>query len=1029
MRDRFWPVGLCFLLSGFAALIYQTAWTRQFAFVFGTSELAVATVLAAYMGGLALGSWFASRYVGRVSRPVLVYGLLEGGIALAALAVPFAIRASQAVFVAVLGGRPDLPPSGGTAQAAYFLLSSFAILLVPTALMGATLPLLARHVVHSAGQIGSRIGALYAINTAGAVAGTLAAAFWLLPAFGLAVTVGAAVAVNAVVLAIAVAVARRAPPVAVEADAAAAAAGPRRHWILPAILVSGAVSFTYEVLWFRLLSHLLGGSTQAFATMLASFLLGITLGSAVAARFARDPARAARGFGAVQIGIALLSVLAFVLLDSAPALANVLTHRLGRTASDVLVSVAILLPSTLCIGATFPFAVRVLARGPEEASAAAARVYAWNTVGAIVGSVGSGFWLLPAAGFSGTLAATTLTSATIALAAALFAAPRALALAAVAAGVLVATLFVRVAPPWRLLRVGPVTQAPHEGEIVFHAVGRSATVLLLDEGNQWGLRTNGLPESSIGSRYSLKMKYGSSRWLGALPSLVRPETRELLVIGLGGGVAIERVPDTVERLDVIELEPEVIEANRFVQSTRRFDPLSDARVTLHVNDARGALELTDRRWDAIASQPSHPWTAGASHLYTREFFRLAKSRLKPGGVLVQWMGAQFVDMELLRALLATILDTFPYVQVYTPYLAGEFVFVASDQPFDVPASAARTLAAAPALFSEIGLNRPEDVVAAMALDAEGARRFAAGAPVSTDDQNLLQTRSARVVLGGKGIQLVKETYLFGDDHAIFANARRIDPVELTRSAIAQSAYAAAGRMIEKLTDPAARVGALGLLEMATGRAASAGQKLDAALEKTPRQPSIRGALLRLRSAQVDRAPDALRALLPLDETEQTIVDAWAEARRAGDGALKAREEALARVPVSHPLGPDALRLRARWRIAAGSAEERKQALDLVDDALACGPRTTDVLLRARAALAAGQPSEAIASLGEMVAMIENDPDPSGRSLATELIAFLDALPDEARSGGVPAVRARLERYLSGRPGARPGGAGPAGAGR
>jgi hypothetical protein len=329
----------------------------------------------------------------------------------------------------------------------------------------------------------------------------------------------------------------------------------------------------------------------------------------------------------------------------------------------------------------------------------------------------------------------------------------------------------------------------------------------------------------------------------------------------------------------------------------------------------------------------------------------------------------------------------------------------------------------------MGLNRAEDVIAAMALDEEGARRFAAGAPVSTDDQNLLQTRSAGVVLNGKGIQIARETQLFGDDHAIFANARRLDPVELTRSAIGQSAYAAAGRMIEKLTDPAARMGALGLLEMATTRSATAGQKLDAALELTPQQPSLRGALLRLRSAQADRAPDALRALLPLDPIEQTVVDAWASARRDGDGALKPHEEALARVPLSHPLGPDALRLRARWRIAAGSVEEGRQSLDLVDDALATGPRTSDVLLRARAALAAGQPNEAIASLGEMVAMIEASPDPSGRSLATELIAFLDGLPDEARNGGVPIVRARLERYLAGRPGARPGGAGPAGAGR
>ena len=294
MRDRtFWPVVTCFLLSGFAALIYQTAWTREFAFVFGTSELAVATVLAAYMGGLALGAWIASRFVRRVRRPVRVYGLLEAGIALAAIAVPFAIRGATALYVALLGSQPDLPPSDGAGHALYFLASSFAILLVPTALMGATLPLLARHAVHTRSQIGSRIGALYATNTAGAVAGTLCAAFWLLPAYGLRATVAVAVAANVLVFAIAALVARSArPPSPIRTSRAGRAPF---HWILPAILLSGAVSFAYEVFWFRLLGHVLGGSVHAFSTMLASFLIGIALGSAAAARAATDgDARAAR---------------------------------------------------------------------------------------------------------------------------------------------------------------------------------------------------------------------------------------------------------------------------------------------------------------------------------------------------------------------------------------------------------------------------------------------------------------------------------------------------------------------------------------------------------------------------------------------------------------------------------------------------------------------------------------------------------------------------------------------------------------
>src|SRR5881409_866272 len=179
-RDRsfFWLL-CCFLLSGLAALIYETAWTHEFAFVFGTSELAVATVLAAYMGGLGAGAALAGRYGQRLSRPVLAYGVLELGIGIAALAVPLGIAASRWLYVTSFGSQEVLPDAGGLTTALFYLACSFLILLVPTAMMGATLPLLVRHSVRTDREIGRRIGALYAVNTAGAVVGTVAAAFWL----------------------------------------------------------------------------------------------------------------------------------------------------------------------------------------------------------------------------------------------------------------------------------------------------------------------------------------------------------------------------------------------------------------------------------------------------------------------------------------------------------------------------------------------------------------------------------------------------------------------------------------------------------------------------------------------------------------------------------------------------------------------------------------------------------------------------------------------------------------------------------
>ena len=205
------------------------------------------------------------------------------------------------------------------------------------------------------------------------------------------------------------------------------------------------------------------------------------------------------------------------------------------------------------------------------------------------------------------------------------------------------------------------------------------------------------------------------------------------MIGLGGGVALEALPDSVASVDVVEIEPEVIAANRALAPIRRFDPLSDSRVRLVVNDARSALALTDKRFDIIVSQPSHPWTAGASHLYTQEFLSLARSRLAEDGVLLQWINAQYVDAELLRRLAATIDDVFERVRLYSP-LPNVLLFLASDGALNIEASAfsAGSLRDFTGFdYRHVGIAAVEDVASALLLDEAGISRFAAGAPINT----------------------------------------------------------------------------------------------------------------------------------------------------------------------------------------------------------------------------------------------------------------------------------------------------------
>ncbi|MEM7167963.1 MAG: fused MFS/spermidine synthase, partial [Planctomycetota bacterium] len=258
--SRFAAVLICFFLSGLAALLYQTAWIREFSFVFGTSAIAIAAVLAAYMSGLAVGAAAAGRFLTRVRRPVLVYGVLEAAIAASALAVPLLLRGATAACHELLGGHPELPAEGGTAVLAFFFVSSFLILMVPTAFMGATLPLLIRAAVHTDAQVGPRTGVLYGINTAGAVCGTVLAAFTLLPAIGLRATVHVGVGVNFVVFLIAAVIARKParnqPPKDIDAVASVPFhPTPAARVMLALVCLSGVTSFTYEVLWTRLLSH------------------------------------------------------------------------------------------------------------------------------------------------------------------------------------------------------------------------------------------------------------------------------------------------------------------------------------------------------------------------------------------------------------------------------------------------------------------------------------------------------------------------------------------------------------------------------------------------------------------------------------------------------------------------------------------------------------------------------------------------------------------------------------------------------
>jgi len=983
-RTRFGLLLVCFFLSGFAALLYETAWTREFSFVFGTSELAIAAVLAAYMAGLAVGAAVAGRLTPLLRRPVLAYGLLELGIALCALAVPLGIRGVTAIYLGWLGGLPATPETLGLATALFHLLGAFVVLIPCTALMGATLPLLARHAVQSEDEIGPRVGLLYAVNTAGAIGGTLCAAFLLLPELGLRQTVYVGVATNALVFGAAALLSRslaRSPALAPSSQPQR-----RRHWILPLMMLSGAASFAYEVLWTRLLSHILGGSTLAFATMLASFLLGIALGSAAASRLARSRQTAATGFVIAQLATAALAWLAFQVADWLPDLAASVGATGLNPAPGILVAGAVLLPFTIFIGATFPFAVRLLAEHPEQAASSTAQVYAWNTLGCILGAVGAGFVLLPVLGLEGSAALCVALNCALGAAAALLGAPRRVALASVASVVAVAALLFPSPTPERLVRHSALGGTTFLGEIAYLGVGRSGTVALLRNGLKYRVVTNGLPESGIDLAEVPTSRVSEVRWLSMLPVLERPDIRRMLIVGLGGGNTLAGVPSSVEEIDVIELEPEVVEANRQVPSRRGGDPLADPRVRLLLGDARGALMLSDTLYDAIVSQPSHPWTSGASHLYTREFFELARSRLKPGGVFAQWIGLGFVNEPLLRSLLATLLDVFPHIEVFRP-MSPAILFMSSGEPLDIMSSAEAAIAGARESFAIDGIHRLEDVAAFMLLDEAGSRAMAQDAFTNTDDHNRLANR-----------QRLERTrrwnQIFSTHDPLPARLDQLDSAVLSRRLLATGQRHRLSELLPRLPASERQVG-LGWAKFEAGSPRAARRYFERALELAPDSQQARESLAAMPGADADTSQLSERTSALRRSMQLLSEKDWE--------AIAELDASLASWQPGELLFDEATRLRITWRLQSQEPRRGREASELAGTLVARRHQNNDYLLLARAAQLAGQTDRAWAALGEF---LQRNPALSP-TFARQVRSIARSLPDSPYAESVrPLLRAR-----------------------
>ena len=666
---------------------------RRLSLVFGSTTLAISTVLASFMGGLALGSWLLGRYADRhPERCLRVYGLLEIGIGVSALSIPFLLRAVERVY---LLAYPSLEGSPQLFLVLQFLLVS-AVLILPTAFMGGTLPLLVRHSVRQDGEIAKRVGGFYAANTIGAAIGTILATYLLLPYAGVARTELLAAAANFLVGGVVLASVMRRPMEEAARPRTTAASEPvspaattRRgdHSLLIGIGLSGFAALAYEVVWSRVLSSFLGSSIYALGMVLLVFLLGISLGSVLLSRLRLEGPAAREAFAITQAGLTLAGLVAFDRLPHLPAFflslfPQVRNSFLSLQLVELLVVAVLLLVPALLLGAAFPSVVTATTHSFRESGGRIGRVVVWNTAGNVLGAFIAGFILIPRLGLSASFVVIIATSA-LATLVAVWAEPvrrKSLILLAAAGSAAAAILLPSWPPEVLASGVGFFADefktpkrwrdAMDALDLIFYKDGVNTTISVDRAGPYIYYRSNGKTDASTSPGDMTVQLY-----LGHLGMLLHPAPRDVFVIGLGTGVtAASAARYPVRSIDVVDIEPSSREASGFF-SARNRNVLADPRVRLILADGRNALLARPKTYDVIISDPSDVWVAGVGHLFTHEFYEIARSRLRPGGVMIQWLHLHALPPEQFRLIAKTFRSSFPHATLWhtnrgTVILAG-----------------------------------------------------------------------------------------------------------------------------------------------------------------------------------------------------------------------------------------------------------------------------------------------------------------------------------------------------------------------
>ncbi|HEX9974537.1 MAG TPA: fused MFS/spermidine synthase [bacterium] len=762
-----------FFISGACGLIYEIVWSRLLVLVFGGTTFAITTILACFMGGLALGSFLAGRFSPSINNPLRIYGILEIFIGIFCLFVPFLFDLAVPMYrmlVKVVGG------SLGVLTIARVLVSVI-ILIIPTTCMGATLPILAKSFVRREGEIGSNVAYLYGFNTIGSFLGSAGAGFLLLPTLGLKGSIWLAVIFNILVGTCAIllsgiskktlrheSVRQKMPKKNISIKTTSQL---DKKILLALYGLSGLSAMAFQVAWTRALILSLGSSTYAFSAIVACFIFGLAIGSFIISFWA-DKIKNPLGIaGLLELVIGLSALLIVLLFGEMPEIVRRISEAKDSFEYILLLEIlyvfGLLILPTLCMGALMPLICRIYDPQSSSAARSVGNVYASNTVGTIIGAILAGFILIPSklVGMQNTIILASVICGLVGTVFILNKTRRSkLAIYIIVGAVWILGMVIgNQVKPWskNVMVSGPYLASERENyNVLYYREGIDATVAVTSpygsKGMLRALRINGKPDASN--------EWGdmiTQSLLANIPLLLKPDAKEICNIGLGAGItAGSALAYPVEKIDVVEISAAVVEAAKYFEESNN-KVLTDQRVKIHLADARNFLLLTDNQYDLIISEPSNPWMSGIANLYTKEFFKIVNNRLKPGGMHCQWIHSYSMKADDFAAIIRTISEVFPYVQLWE-LMSTDFLILGSNEQINIDIeSFYRSFAKLPVaeILSSININDPMQMANFYVAEGYQMLSWIKNQKILADDLPYLEFSAPRYLLKNEHFKIIE----------------------------------------------------------------------------------------------------------------------------------------------------------------------------------------------------------------------------------------------------------------------------------